>query len=391
MIRKFLPPSFFALVITILITLLLTQTSFVFAASSNHVVISEVQIAGGTADDEFIELYNPTSNNIDLTGWRLTRKTSTGAQSNLIASMSGTISSHGYFLIAKPTTYDGSVTPDALYSATSNAIAEDNSIVLYSDAGLTVVDKIGLGGATDRETATVGNPAAHGSVERKAKSSSTPESMVAGDATAGNSEDTNNNSNDFVLRTTSDPQNTASNLETLPIISPTVSLTPTNSPTATPTVSNTPTNTPTATPTLTNTPTNTPTSTPTNSPTSTPTPSNTITPTATNMPTNSPTATMTPTATPTSTPLPSNSVTPTNSPTQTPTMTPTPTNSPTASPSSTPTLTATLTPTPTPTSGGVVLGTFTFPNKTIVCTVDVRLRVSRFFILYIPLFRCTEQ
>src|SRR5690348_2335007 len=36
-----------------------------------HIVINEVQVAGASASDEWIELYNPCSNDVDLTGARI--------------------------------------------------------------------------------------------------------------------------------------------------------------------------------------------------------------------------------------------------------------------------------------------------------------------------------
>src|SRR3989344_8548213 len=72
------------------------------AAAANHIVISEVQVGNtGEADDEFLELYNPTDSPIDLTNWRIARKSSAGNdQTDLVASVSGSIPSHGYFLFA---------------------------------------------------------------------------------------------------------------------------------------------------------------------------------------------------------------------------------------------------------------------------------------------------
>ncbi|MBZ0281796.1 MAG: hypothetical protein K8L97_13740 [Anaerolineae bacterium] len=114
--------------------------------------------------------------------------------------------------------------------------------------------------------------------------------------------------------------------ETLPVLMPPATHTPTTTPTVTATF--------TPSPTATLTPTNTPTSTPTDTATYTPTPTETSTFTP------SPTATLTPTNTPT------NTFTPTNTPTNTATFTPSPTNTATYTPS--PTDTPTNTPTATP-------------------------------------------
>src|SRR3989338_4600336 len=201
---KFLP--IYLLILFSSITLLLTNHVKQVFSVTDHVVISEIQIAGGTASDEFVELYNPTDSSVDLTGWRLNKTNSAGTPQNLVASMSGSIPAHGYFLVANPD-YDGSVTEDLVYSATSSAITSNSTVNLYSDAGVTVVDKVGFGVPFDSEgTPFPTNPANDGSIERKASSTSDSTSMSGSEATAGNGEDTDNNANDFVGRTTSDPQ-----------------------------------------------------------------------------------------------------------------------------------------------------------------------------------------
>lgn len=287
-----------------LLSSLLLQPLNKTQAVATHVVISEVQIAGNSFDpptDEFVELYNPTDTDIVMSGWRLTRKNSVGTEANLVLTLSGTIPAHGYFLIGHGTGYNGATTLDVNYSAPSNALGNNYVVLLYSDAGVTLVDKVGFSEAVDFETTVFGtNPASNGSIERKANSSSTSDSMapLGSDETAGNGEDSDNNANDFVQRTVSDPQNSDSSTETPPEPSPT------STPTETPTPTVTPTPTPTETPTPTLTPTESPTPTPTESPTPTPTESPTPTPTETPTPTLTPT----PTSTPTPTPIPNPTV-----------------------------------------------------------------------------------
>lgn len=233
------------------------------ATLSNNIVISELEVFGATANDEFVELYNPTANDILLTGWRLTRKTSTGAESNLVSSLSGTIKSHGYYLITPQTGYIGSPSADKAYSVANSVLAANNTVLLYSDAGITLIDKIGIGTALDKEGEAIANPLNGSSIERKADSASTVDSMTSGiDVLMGNGEDTGSNQNDFVARLIPQPQNSQANLEpveaspspTEPEPSATETITPT--PTAiyiptsepTPSMSPTPTTTPNETP-----------------------------------------------------------------------------------------------------------------------------------------------
>jgi hypothetical protein len=286
------------LVLTFLVVLLFSVSFFTKKTAQSfavNVVISEIQIAGEIPTDEFVELYNPSANDIDLTGWRLTRKTTSGSQSNLVSNIQGTIPSFGFFLIAHPD-YNGTILSDQPYSAASNSLAENNTVLLYSDSGQTLVDKVGMGTASDFEGATTVNPDKGESIERKTKT------------------DTDNNFDDFTLQSNPNPQNRFSAKEIISSPTPTMTPTPSLTPTLTATPTPSPSMTPSPTPSLTLTP----------SPTVTSTPTQTITSTLT------PTLTTTPTQTPT--PTASNTPTPTASPTPTPTLKPTVSPSPTLTP-----------------------------------------------------------
>jgi len=171
---------------------------------TTHIVISEVQIAGVSATDEFVELYNPTDKPINIAGWRLSRKTASGNLSNLLTSFPDvSIPEYSFFLIVHPSGYKGAVLGDATYS-TGSSIASDNTLILFSDAGQTIVDKVGLGSALDKEGTATANPSALQSVERK---------PGLNDSLRGNGVDSDNNFDDFLLRETAEPQNLASTAE----------------------------------------------------------------------------------------------------------------------------------------------------------------------------------
>ena len=70
------------------------------AATATHIVISEIQVAGATTSDDFIEIYNPTNAPVSLNGYRIVKHTSTGATDSAIMTFgaSDTIAANAYFL-----------------------------------------------------------------------------------------------------------------------------------------------------------------------------------------------------------------------------------------------------------------------------------------------------
>lgn len=264
------------------VAILFTTFERAESATAGHVLISEVQIegTGASTSADFIEIYNPTSSDIDLGDFRLVKRTSSGADDdNIVAFNVGEIiPAYGYFLWCN-TVLDASLSCDR---TTGGTISNNNSIGLREGAQNTgiLIDAVTVG--VPLHSLGEGNipstPAAGQSIERKATSGSTAFSMGTGgaDEFAGNGEDNDDNASDFVLRNVSQPQNSLSASE--PVIVPT----PTNGvPTPTDMITPTPTDTPT--------PTNTPVPTVTSSPTPTLVPTTTVSPT--------PTITLTPTPT----------------------------------------------------------------------------------------------
>lgn len=181
----------------------------------NHIVISEVQIIGDNASNDFVELYNPTDNSVDLSGWQIRIKSSTGTDASLVLIGNGiSIPAYGFFLWANDEGgYSGTISADI---SNSNNLSANNSLLL-EDASDTPIDKVGWGNSTSpyvEGTAITANPDNNQSIERKAYAISDTVSMTSGaDALKGNGYDSDNNNNDFISRSVSQPQYSGSATE----------------------------------------------------------------------------------------------------------------------------------------------------------------------------------
>jgi len=241
-------------------TVALTGTGVVAtppAGIANHIVMSEVYGGGGNANapftNDFVELYNPTNADVTMTNWSLQYTSAAGTTwgaggtNPTIASFTGTIKSHGFFLIqlaaGTSVTNKPLPTPDATgpinMSAASGKVALVNNSTQISQVAnptdASIVDLVGFfysGTApTGYETTAVTVPSTFvgntWSIERKANANSTQATLTSGgsDELFGNGYDTDNNSTDFVGQSVPNPQNSASPLESIPV--PTYAATPT--------------------------------------------------------------------------------------------------------------------------------------------------------------------
>jgi len=185
---------------------------------ANHIVISEVQITGGPTHttEDFIELYNPTSSAINLSGFRLVNRVTASSSDNSIRvfTASNVIPTHGYFLWCS-TTEAALITCD---DTTGDTLSNDGSVALKQgpQETETTIDSLSWDSSVNslkEGTEFSPDPTANQSIERKAYLTSTASSMTGVDSTKGNGFDTNNNSTDFALRAISDPQNSSSPIE----------------------------------------------------------------------------------------------------------------------------------------------------------------------------------
>ncbi len=158
----------------------------------SSVVVNEVQVGGATANDEWVELYNPCANSVSLSGAKVTYRSATNtasADTNTLADLTQTIGAHGYLLIVNAG-YTGSATPDVT-PFKSGGLAAAGGAVGLRDSANNLVDSVGWGTANNQfvEAAAVMSPPAGSSAARKP-----------------NGTDTNHNNTDFTVVSTPTPR-----------------------------------------------------------------------------------------------------------------------------------------------------------------------------------------
>ncbi len=172
-----------------------------------QVVISQVYGGGGnsgaTLRNDFIELFNPGTVAVDLTGWSVQYASASGTAWQ-VTTLSGTIQPGQYFLVQEAAGTGGTVslpTPDATgsiaMSGTSGKVALVNSVTALSGACPAAADLVGYGTANCFE-GTGATPALS--------------NTVAAIRTNQGCTDSNNNTSDFATGTPS-PRNTSSAIQ----------------------------------------------------------------------------------------------------------------------------------------------------------------------------------
>lgn len=151
-------------------------------------LIAAVQIAGAAADNDLVKLYNPTGAAIDMSGWKLHKKSSTGADYSLKIFPSGSvIAAGGTFEWANST--DGFSDSVGANVASTETLAADNSVALMDAAG-NVVDAVAWGTGTSQYGEGPPYPTSPGANQLLSRRSSGNGSMA----------DTGDNSNDFTIQ-----------------------------------------------------------------------------------------------------------------------------------------------------------------------------------------------
>jgi|GEM_PF-2614716 len=177
------------------------------ATDTSHVVISQLQVAGTTATDEWIELYNPTASVIDLSSYSLQYKSATGStfqKKNF--STGASIAAHGYYLVSHTDSVVVS-SADMAHSSFSmsgtggNVYLVNTQTTLPSSTDGSIVDHIGYGNGNAPEGTAAAAPASNQSIERKPG------------GTEGNGIDTNNNAADLVVKSSPSPRSSHSPIQ----------------------------------------------------------------------------------------------------------------------------------------------------------------------------------
>jgi hypothetical protein len=155
----------------------------------NHLVIAYVQITGGVGatDEDILKIHNPTSEEIDISGWKLRKRTKSGTESSIRVLVEGSvIPSGGHFTWANSSNgFSSTVNANA---SSTQTLSSDNSAALFTSDDI-LVDAIAWGSEHASPfiegSAYPDNPEAGEALIRKAAN--------------GFIEDTNDNSNDFFL------------------------------------------------------------------------------------------------------------------------------------------------------------------------------------------------
>lgn len=196
-------------------------------SAPEHIVISEFRSLGPDgAEDEFVELFNPSGGAVNIGGWSIKRSSSCGTSlATLLTTPANLILAAGQHYLAAAS--GSSITNmDQTFTA---GLADDGGLALVNASGV-IVDLVGMCTGTTYVESSILPPltgSADQSYERKPGG---PSSCY----------DTNNNRNDFTLISPATPRNRASSISMCPgVLIYTPSFTPTR--TLSPTPSRTPT------------------------------------------------------------------------------------------------------------------------------------------------------
>src|SRR6185436_17685705 len=105
-----------------------SETTNVQTVNAGDIVFSEVRFHGSAgASDDFVELYNPTTRAIDISGFKVFRSNGTGTQTLHVTINSNVILAPGCHYLLTNTAYDDGVPGDQTYST---SITDDGGVAV---------------------------------------------------------------------------------------------------------------------------------------------------------------------------------------------------------------------------------------------------------------------
>ena len=141
-----------------------SDENFVFYATGasgfravNSILISEIGFA-----EEFVELYNPTNQEINITNYTILHSGSDAASWNTLATLSGSIPAFGFYLVAP----DSIITPYDDSSNTSISFGNSGHIQLNNSANYEL-DRVGWGNSAVAPEGNLTAQYSAGSIERR--------------------------------------------------------------------------------------------------------------------------------------------------------------------------------------------------------------------------------
>lgn len=136
-----------------------------FNLAHADVIINEVQLY--PTGERFLELYNTGDEAIDLTGWYMQRKTTSGDFTTLVSNTNfegKEIGAHNYFIISRASFDNSNIVLSTL------TLTESNTIQIKKSQE-EIIDKIGWGGASDCDNPCPSNPGEGQSIQKSSSSS----------------------------------------------------------------------------------------------------------------------------------------------------------------------------------------------------------------------------
>lgn len=198
-----------------------SETTNTNGTKADNVVISEIQVGGIDAGDEFIEFYNPNESETDISEWSVqyvngTQEISTSTVFKKNIEASSTIPTHGFFLIAREKDsddtdgYTGDIAPD-LTHRTFFLSGSDTGGKIFLVNNQEEIDSIEDENIVDFVDYSFSVPQKGKSLERKGWNNVCISSISGSENEFfGNGCNTNTNTDDFEINTLPNPQNTKS-------------------------------------------------------------------------------------------------------------------------------------------------------------------------------------